>query len=122
MSKRQNLTATLVVASAALMLSACDKPQPTDTLQSLMADPARLRSLREQCKTERSKLGDQLCDQVAEATTEIFWGRQGAVHPSQGISQVLNASSLLRAITPPSQVSIMLSTSTSKATTRGSKL
>lgn len=74
MSKLQNLTATLTVASAALLLSACDKPLPTDTLQTLMADPARLRSLREQCKTERPKLGDQLCDQVAEATKLRYFG------------------------------------------------
>ena len=56
MRKLQNLTATLVVASAALVLSACGKPQPTDSLESLMADPERLKLLREQCKTERTKL------------------------------------------------------------------
>ena len=74
MSKRQNLTATLVVASAALVLSACGKPQPTDSLESLMADPERLRLLREQCKTERTRLGDELCDRVAEATKRRFFG------------------------------------------------
>lgn len=74
MKKLRNLIAPLMVASAALSLSACDKSQPTDTLQSLMADPARLRSLREQCKTERPKLGDQLCDKVAEATKLRYFG------------------------------------------------
>ena len=74
MRKLQNLTATLVVASAALVLSACGKPQPTDSLESLMADPERLKLLREQCKTERTKLGDELCDRVAEATKRRFFG------------------------------------------------
>lgn len=74
MRKPQNLTATLVVAAAALLLSACGKPEPTDSLESLMADPERLKLLREQCKTERSRLGDELCDRVAEATNRRFFG------------------------------------------------
>lgn len=74
MRKLQHLTATLVVAAAALLLSACGKPQPTDSLESLMADPERLKLLREQCKTERTKLGDELCDRVAEATKRRFFG------------------------------------------------
>lgn len=74
MRKPKNLTATLVVASAALLLSACGKPQPTDTLESLMADPERLKLLREQCKTERAKVDDILCDRVAEATKRRFFG------------------------------------------------
>lgn len=74
MRKLQKLTATLVASSAALLLSSCGKPQPPDTLESLMADPARLRLLREQCKTERPKLGDQLCDRVAEATKQRYFG------------------------------------------------
>jgi hypothetical protein len=74
MKKLQNLTATLVVAAAALVLSACGKPQPTDSLESLVADPERLKLLREQCKTERTRLGDELCDRVAEATKRRFFG------------------------------------------------
>lgn len=64
----------LVVTSAALLLSACGKPQATETVDSLMADPERLKLLREQCKTERAKLGDELCDRVAEATKRRFFG------------------------------------------------
>lgn len=74
MRKLQNLIATLVVASAALLLSACGKPQPTDTVESLMADPERLKLLREQCKTERTKLGNELCARVAEASKRRFFG------------------------------------------------
>jgi hypothetical protein len=60
--------------SAALLLSACGKSQPTETVESLANDPARLKQLREQCQTERAKLGDELCDRVAEATKSRFFG------------------------------------------------
>lgn len=62
------------VVSTALMLSACGKPQPAETVVSLMADVERLKLLREQCKTRRANLGDQLCDRVAEASKQLFFG------------------------------------------------
>lgn len=58
----------------ALMLSACSEPAPTDTVESLIADPERLQELRKQCQTERAKLGTELCDAVAEATRRRFMG------------------------------------------------
>lgn len=66
--------AVVGAVSAALLLSACGKSQPTETVESLAADPDRLKQLREQCKTERAKLGDELCDRVAEATKKRFFG------------------------------------------------
>ena len=42
--------------------------------QGLVADPARLRELRRQCKTERPTMGDVLCNRVAEATNKRFFG------------------------------------------------
>lgn len=74
MTKLHKWRATLAVASAALLVSACGKPQSTDTLESLMTDPERLKLLREQCKTERTRLGDELCDRVVEATKRRFFG------------------------------------------------
>lgn len=56
------------------MLTACGKSEPTETLESLAADPERLKALREQCKTDRAKLGDELCNRVAEATNRRFFG------------------------------------------------
>jgi hypothetical protein len=32
-----------------------------------------LKELREQCKTDRAKLGDELCNRVAEATNRRFF-------------------------------------------------
>lgn len=56
------------------LLTACGKSSPTDTVEFLVANPDRLADLREQCKTERAKLGDALCDTVAEATRRRFMG------------------------------------------------
>ncbi|AEA61126.1 EexN family lipoprotein [Burkholderia gladioli] len=60
---------TLIVA-----LAACSKAPPPDTVESLAANPGRLKELRQQCKTDRAKLGDELCDRVAEATNRQFLG------------------------------------------------
>lgn len=55
-------------------LVACGKAEPTPTIESLAANPERLKQLRQQCKTDRAKLGDELCDRVAEATNRRFLG------------------------------------------------
>lgn len=67
----------------AAMLVACGKSEPTEpiselepteTVESLVANPERLKALRQQCKTDRAKLGDELCNRVAEATNRRFLG------------------------------------------------
>lgn len=67
----------------ATTLMACGKPEPsqpsqssepTETVESLVANPERLKALRQQCKTDRAKLGDELCNRVAEATNRRFLG------------------------------------------------
>jgi hypothetical protein len=70
----------LLLAAA---LVACGKSEPTETgsgsvptetVESLAANPERLKELRQQCKLERAKLGDELCNRVAEATRKRFYG------------------------------------------------
>lgn len=70
----------LLLAAA---LVACGKSEPpvassgaasTETVESLVANPERLKALRQQCKTERAKLGEELCNRVAEATNRRFLG------------------------------------------------
>ncbi|APP80603.1 EexN family lipoprotein [Xanthomonas hortorum] len=61
------------------VLTACgqsEMPKQADvpTVEELAADPARLKELRRQCKTDRARLGDVLCNRVAEATRERFYG------------------------------------------------
>lgn len=67
----------------AVLVTACSKSEPgkptsearpTETVESLVANPERLKALREQCKTDRTKLGDELCNRVAEATNRRFFG------------------------------------------------
>lgn len=48
--------------------------EPTETVEALAANPQRLKELRQQCKTDRAKLGDELCNRVAEATNRRFFG------------------------------------------------
>ncbi len=57
-----------------LVLSACSPSPAIDTVESLAANPERLKALRLQCKLERAKLGDELCNRVAEATNRRFLG------------------------------------------------
>ncbi len=58
----------------AVMLAACGQPEPTETVESLAADPVRLKELRQQCKLDRATLGDELCNRVAQATRKRFYG------------------------------------------------
>lgn len=58
------------------MLGACGPSEPTatETVESLVSNPERLKELRQQCKLERAKLGDELCNRVARATRKRFYG------------------------------------------------
>ena len=61
-----------IIAGCALVLAACGKPEPTDTVDSLMVNLERLKELRAQCKTDHAKVGDALCNLAAEATRRRF--------------------------------------------------
>jgi len=65
----------IFVASIALLLSACgEKPRQIESVESLMANPERLKELRAQCKADHAKVGDAQCNAVAEATRRRFMG------------------------------------------------
>ncbi|MCU0761966.1 MAG: EexN family lipoprotein [Hydrogenophaga sp.] len=72
--KLRNVGQRGLVAILALALAACGRPQPVETVESLMDHPERLKQLRKVCKTDRPKLGDELCDRVAEASKRRFLG------------------------------------------------
>lgn len=65
-------TASLLIMCIAL--AACEKSPSSETVESLAANPERLKELRQQCKTDRAKLGDEFCNRVAEATNRRFLG------------------------------------------------
>lgn len=63
-----------LLGTVVLALTACGKPAPIESVESLVADPARLKELRAQCKTNHAKVGDAQCNAVAEATRRRFMG------------------------------------------------
>lgn len=65
---------TLPALMLTIVLTACGQSAPTDTVESLAANPERLKELRAQCKADHAKLGDALCNAVAEATRKRFMG------------------------------------------------
>lgn len=55
-----------------LGLSACSRRQPEDSVEGLMANHERLKTLRAQCRSDHEKVGDAQCNRVAEATRRRF--------------------------------------------------
>lgn len=64
----------LIVIVFALSVAACGKSAPTDTVESLVVNPERLKELRAQCKADHAKVGDAVCNAVSEATRRRFMG------------------------------------------------
>lgn len=62
------------VAVAAALLSACGPSQPADTVESLTADPERMKEVRRICREEREKVTDELCIRAAQAANRRFFG------------------------------------------------
>lgn len=67
----------LTAVASTLLLAACGKPAPIESVESLVADPQRLKELRAQCKADHAKVGDAQCNAVAEATRRRFFGSGG---------------------------------------------
>ncbi|PZQ78094.1 MAG: hypothetical protein DI563_01315 [Variovorax paradoxus] len=70
----------ITAAMSALLLAGCGKPAPEPTIksvESLVANPERLRELRAACKADHAKVGDAQCNAVAEATRRRFLGSGG---------------------------------------------
>jgi hypothetical protein len=68
------LAAALVACSKSEPPATSNNSAPIETLESLAANPERLKALRQQCKTDRARRGDELCNRVAEATNRRFFG------------------------------------------------
>ncbi|QMR77481.1 EexN family lipoprotein [Enterobacter sp. RHBSTW-00175] len=71
---KQIATLLLVAVLTACGQSETPKQADVPSVEQLVADPARLKELRQQCKTDRATLGDVLCNRVAEATRKRFYG------------------------------------------------
>jgi len=66
------LAATLVACGKSERPAASNNSAPVETVESLAANPERLKALRQQCKTDRARLGEELCNRVAEAMNRRF--------------------------------------------------
>ncbi len=71
---KKSISPLLVLALTACGQSETPKQADVPTVDELAAAPARLKELRQQCKTDRARLGDVLCNRVAEATRKRFYG------------------------------------------------
>ena len=75
----------------AFVLVGCGKPVPIESVESLVANPARLKELRAQCKTNHAKVGDAQCNAVAEATRQRFMGGGTPYTPAQAPAPAASA-------------------------------
>lgn len=58
----------------ALILIGCQPATPTDTVESLVADPERLKEVQRQCRLDRAKMDDEACSAASEAFRRRFMG------------------------------------------------
>jgi hypothetical protein len=56
-----------------LALTACGKPAPTDTVESLAANPERLKEVQRLCREDPAKMGNA-CTAAGEAFRRGFMG------------------------------------------------
>jgi Conjugative transfer region protein TrbK len=56
------------------MLAACQQPAPTETIESLVANPERLKEVERLCKADHAKMADALCNAAGEARRRRFMG------------------------------------------------
>ena len=80
-----------LLGTVVLALTACGKPAPIESAESLIADPARLKELRAQCKTNHAKVGDAQCNAVAEATRQRFMGGGTPYTPARSPASAASA-------------------------------
>lgn len=76
----RQLQIMILAAFSAVLVAACSKPAPIESVESLVANPERLKELRAQCKADHTKVGDAQCNAVAEATRQRFFGSGGPKH------------------------------------------
>jgi len=86
----------VLMYAAVLLLSACGKPEASsaaiESVETLVANPERLKDLRAQCKADHARLGDAQCNAVAEATRRRFLSSGTPANPAAPASPAHAAS------------------------------
>lgn len=62
------------VVMACMLLVACGKAAPIDTVESLAAHPDHLREVEKQCADDYAKIGAAECNNAADARRRLFYG------------------------------------------------
>lgn len=79
---------TCALCFSVLLLGACGSTAPIDTVESLAADPVRLKEVQRQCKLDRAILGDATCNAASEAFRRRFMGDHTADYTlSEGLKE-----------------------------------
>ncbi len=87
----KQLLSIILAAVAAMLLAACSKPASIESVESLVAHPERLKELRVQCKADHTKVGDEQCNAVAEATRRRFFDSGGPKHTPEAPAPAASA-------------------------------
>ncbi len=77
----------LMPIAAVLVLAGCGNSAPPDSVESLAVSLDRLKDLRAQCKADHAKVGDALCNLVAEAARRRFMGEGKSPYANDPVSQ-----------------------------------
>ena len=101
----KQLLSMILAAVAALLLVACGKPASIESVESLVANPERLKELRAQCKADHAKVGDAQCNAVAEATRQRFFGTDGPKHTQPASPPAAFSPPAASAAVPPAPAS-----------------
>ncbi|VVE57909.1 entry exclusion lipoprotein TrbK [Pandoraea horticolens] len=64
----------IMLLTFALVLSACGKSAPTNTVESLVAHPDRLREVEQRCANVDAKMAPDECNAASEARHRLFMG------------------------------------------------
>lgn len=64
----------ILLLTMAVLLTACGPAKPTETVDELVANPARIKEIQRLCKEDRAKVGDELCMRAAAAAERRFFG------------------------------------------------
>ena len=64
----------MLLMTGMVLLAACGRSRPRDTVESLVAHPDRLREVEQQCIDNFAKTGAAACNAASEARHRLFMG------------------------------------------------
>ena len=77
----------IIAACCATLLVGCSRREPSESVDSLVVNPERLKELRAQCKGDHSSVGEALGGAVAEATRRRFMGEGKSPYANDPLPQ-----------------------------------